>query len=58
MSRNSRAGVAERLLDLQIEISPALGLIDDLKEQLRQFAIDDGAGFTEEVSALDALRSQ
>jgi hypothetical protein len=50
MLRNSRQGIAERLLDLQIEIAPALALIDELKEQLRTIAQENDEGFIEEIA--------
>jgi hypothetical protein len=48
--RNSRKGICERLLDLQIEIAPALALIDELKEQLRAIAQEDDEGFIEQIA--------
>jgi hypothetical protein len=50
MLRNTRHSLAERLLDLQLEIAPALALIDELKEQLRAIAQEDDEGFTEQIA--------
>jgi hypothetical protein len=49
MSRNSPEGIAERLIDLSIEVAPALGLIADLKESLRKIVEDTGDAFIIEV---------
>lgn len=46
----ARRKLAEKLVDLQAEIAPALQKIDDLKDQLREASIEAGEGFTEEVT--------
>jgi hypothetical protein len=42
--------LAERLLDLQIEIEPALARIGELKEDLRAIAEERDEGFIEEIA--------
>lgn len=50
MTDAARKKIAEKLVDLQAEVAPTLQKIDDLKDQLREAAIEKGAGFTEEVT--------
>lgn len=46
----SRRAIAEKLVGLHVKYAPVFRDIDDLKDKLRQSAIDDGAGFTEEFA--------
>lgn len=48
MSKSRRA-IAEQLVALQRRVEPSLLEIDGLKEQLREIAIANGEGFTEEI---------
>ena len=56
MSRNSPEAIAERLLDLSIEIAPAAGLISDLKEQLRKVVEDSGDSLLIEVAGKGSVQ--
>jgi hypothetical protein len=44
-----RRKLAEQLLELQIEISPTLQKIDDIKEKLRAICVKEETSFKEEV---------
>ncbi|RAI43956.1 hypothetical protein [Rhodoplanes roseus] len=50
MTEAARKKLAEKLVDLQIEIAPQLAKMDELKDQLRAAAIEGKAGFTDEVA--------
>ncbi|RAI39094.1 hypothetical protein CH341_26595 [Rhodoplanes roseus] len=50
MTEAARKKLAEKLLDLQIEIAPQIARMDELKEQLRTAALEAGSGFTDEVT--------
>jgi hypothetical protein len=56
VSRNSPEAIAERLLDLSIEIAPAAGLISDLKEQLRKVVEDSGDSLLIEVAGKGSVQ--
>lgn len=46
----SRTTIAERLLDLEISIAPAVAKISELKEDLRFLSDQAGQGFREEIA--------
>ncbi len=46
----SRSAIAERLLDLEIQIAPQVAKIGELKEDLRFASDEAGQGFTEEIA--------
>jgi hypothetical protein len=50
MPRLSRRALAQQLVDLTTEIAPAVAKIDEVKEDLRVLAEDEGQGFIEEVT--------
>jgi len=51
----SRTAIVERLLDLEIQIAPAVAKISELKEDLRFISDDIGQGFTEEIAGKGAV---
>lgn len=44
----SRRAIAEELLDLHVAHADLFAKIDDLKEKLRQFSVEAGAGYKEQ----------
>jgi hypothetical protein len=46
----SRRAIAEKLVGLHVKYAPVFRDIDDLKDKLRAFAIEGGAGFSEEFA--------
>jgi hypothetical protein len=51
----SRSTIAERLLDLEIQVAPAVAKISEVKEDLRFIADEQAGGFVEDFGVKGAV---